>query len=107
MQNLVESRLFAGILNLETKERNGEHDDEQQDGDEQDGTQYYRSLAGASRARRHNLRDVDHFRPDRASQQCHSRKDLPPVCLELRTPISDDVRVTSVLFLKKGRCKLR
>jgi hypothetical protein len=46
VQNLVESRLFAGILNLDTEERNGEHDDEQQDGDEEDRTQYYRGLAG-------------------------------------------------------------
>jgi hypothetical protein len=44
-------------------------------------------LAGASRAR-DNLRDADHFRPDRASQQCHSRKDLPPVCLELKLSLT-------------------
>ena len=82
-KNLAKLRLFARILNLDTEERNRQHDDEQHDAGEEDRGECYRGLTGASLAGREKLRDADHLRPNRASQQGHSRNDLPPVWLKV------------------------
>ncbi len=81
MRNLPEVHAFAGILKLNAEERHRQHNDEQQNADDEDRAQCYRGLTGAGLAGRHQLRDTYHFRPNSASQQRHSRSDLPPAFL--------------------------